>query len=262
MSLVCVGSAHGSPGATTTALAIAATWPEHRRCLLVEADPFGGVIAGRYGLGDSPGLSSLAAMARRGLDDEVVWQHAQQLPGRIPILVGPPTAEEAHAVLRDLARILVEWAVAQAEVDVIVDCGRIAPGSAMLTAMKAADLVLVVTRPSIDQLRPAAARSAALTSAGVRSGLLLVGDHPYGPDEVAASLGVDVAGVIAWDPRTAAVLTGLRGAVRDLRRSPLVRSAATLAAELVSAPDLQPDVDADMSATRAGRVSFVGETGS
>lgn len=262
MSLVCVGSAHGSPGATTTALAVAATWPEQRRCLLVEADPFGGVIAARYGLGDSPGLSSLAAMARRGLDVDVVWQHAQQLPGGIPILVGPATAEEAHAVLRDLARILAEWAVEQAEVDVIVDCGRISPGSPMVIAMTAADQVLVVTRPSIDQLRPAAARSAALTSVGVRSGLLLVGDHPYGPDEVAATLGVDVAGVIAWDPRTAAVLTGRHGAVRDLRRSRLVRSVATLAAELAPTPEPTPDVDADMSATRAGRVSFVGETGS
>ncbi|MEX2278909.1 MAG: chromosome partitioning protein [Acidimicrobiia bacterium] len=262
MSLICLGSAHGSPGATTTALAIAATWPEHRRCLLVEADPFGGVIAARYRLGDSPGLSSLAAIARRGLDDEVVWQHTQQLPGGIPVLIGPPTAEEAHAVLRDLARILAEWAVAQAEVDVIVDCGRIAPGSAMLTAMTAADLVLVVTRPSIDQLRPAAARSTALTTGGVRSGLLLVGDHPYGPGEVAATLDVDVAGVIAWDPRTAAVLTGLHGAVRDLRRTPLVRSAATLAAELAPTPDPTPEVGVDVGSAGAGRVSFVGETGS
>ena len=91
--------------------------------------------------------------------------------------------------------------------------------------------------------------------------MLLVGTDPYGPDEVAATLGVDVAGVIAWDPRTAAVLTGLHGAVRDLRRSRLVRSAATLAAELTPAPDPQPDLDADMNAGRAGRVSFVGETG-
>ncbi|MEX1005679.1 MAG: chromosome partitioning protein [Acidimicrobiia bacterium] len=262
MSLVFVGSAHGSPGATTTALAIAATWPEHRRCLLVEADPFGGVIAARYRLGDSPGLSSLAAMARRGLEDEVVWQHAQQLPGGIPVLIGPPTAEEAHAVLRDVARILAEWAVAQPEIDVIVDFGRIAPGSTMLTAMTTADLVLVVTRPSIDQLRPAAARSTALTTGGVRSGLLLVGDHPYGPAEVAATLDVDVAGVIAWDPRTAAVLTGLHGAVRDLRRTPLVRSAATLAAELAPTPGPMPDVGVDVGSAGASRVSVIGETGS
>ncbi len=256
MSLVCVASAHGSPGATTTALAVAATWPEQRRCLLVEADPFGGVIAARYGLGDGPGLSSLAAVARRGLDDDVVWQHAQQLPGGIPILVGPPTAEEAYAVLGDLGRILAGWAVAHPEIDVIFDCGRIAPGSAMVGAMTEANTVLVVTRPSIDQLRPAAARWAALASAGVRSGLLLVGDRPYGPDEVAVTFGVEVAGVIAWDPRTAAVLTGIRGAVRDLRRSPLVRSAATLADALTSTSDPQPDVDADMGSMGAGR-SFV-----
>jgi hypothetical protein len=60
----------------------------------------------------------------------------------------------------------------------------------------------------------------------------LVGDRPYGPDEVAAAFGAEVAGVIAWDPRTAAVLSGTHGAVRDLRRSLLVRSAATLAASL------------------------------
>ncbi len=59
MSLIGLCSAHGSPGATTTALAFAATWPEHRRCLLIEADPFGGVIGPRYGLGDTPGLSSV-----------------------------------------------------------------------------------------------------------------------------------------------------------------------------------------------------------
>lgn len=91
--------------------------------------------------------------------------------------------------------------------------------------------------------------------------MLLVGDHPYGPAEVAATLGVDVAGVIAWDPRTAAVLTGLHGAVRDLRRSPLVRSAATLAAELAPTPEPMPDVGVEAGSTGAGRVSLVGETG-
>ena len=62
--------------------------------------------------------------------------------------------------------------------------------------------------------------------------MLLVGDSPYGPDEVAATLRTEIAGVVAWDPRTAAVLTGTRGAVRDLRRSPLVRSATSLAERL------------------------------
>lgn len=232
MTLVCFGSAHGAPGVTTTALAVAATWPERRSCLLVEADPFGGVIAARYGLGDSPGLSSLAAVARRGLADDAVWQCAQQLPGGVRVLVGPGSADEAHAVLGDLAGPFASWSAAQTEVDVIVDCGRIPPGSGVIGPLLGAGVVMVVTRPSLDQLRPAAHRRAALKESGIDAGLLLVGDRPYGPDEVAAAFGAEVAGVIAWDPRTAAVLSGTHGAVRDLRRSLLVRSAATLAAGL------------------------------
>ncbi|MCH7586183.1 MAG: chromosome partitioning protein [Acidobacteria bacterium] len=228
MSLIGLCSAHGSPGATTTALAFAATWPEHRRCLLIEADPFGGVIGPRYRLGDTPGLSSLAAVARGGLDEETVWRNVQQLPGGVPVLVGPASAEEAHAVLADVAGVLTGWCTTQTDVDVIVDCGRIGPTSPTIELLVKADAVLVLARPRLDQIRPAAHRLSALKASGVEASLLLVGDKPYGPDEVAVTLNVDVGGVIAWDPRTAAVLTRERGAVSDLRRSPLVRSAATL----------------------------------
>lgn len=257
MSLVCLVSSHGSPGVTTTALALAATWPPDRRCLLVEADPFGGVIAARYRLADSPGLASLAAVARRGLDEVLVGRHTQQLPGGVRLLVGPASAEEAHAVLRDLAGALATWSASQSGVDVIVDCGRFAPGSATMGVMAEAGRVLVLARPTLDQLRPAGLRLAALRDAGIRPGLLLVGDRPYGPSEVAAALGVEVAGVIAWDPRTAAVLAGTRGALRALRRSRLVRSAATLAEGMVTLVD--PGSGTPMDPPAAARVSSVSE---
>jgi 7-keto-8-aminopelargonate synthetase-like enzyme len=44
--------------------------------MLVEADLFGGQIAARYGLTDSPGLSSLAAATRGGFAPEVVGKVA------------------------------------------------------------------------------------------------------------------------------------------------------------------------------------------
>ncbi len=262
MSLVCLGSAHGSPGVTTTALALAATWPEHRRCLLVEADPFGGVIAARYGLGDTPGLSSLAAVGRRGLDDDVVWAHAQHLPGGVGVLVGPASADEAHAVLQDVAGGLAAWSAAQTAVDMIVDCGRIAPGSAVMGAFAGSGVVMVLTRPTLDQLRPAAHRVRSLHDSGADASLLLIGDKPYGVDEVTTTLGVPVAGVVAWDPRTAAVLAGTHGAVRDLRRSPLVRSVRTLADRLAM-PATRSDVGEDLDPARVVRASKVaGEAGS
>ena len=228
MSLLCLCSAHGSPGVTTTALALAGVWPEGRRCLLVEADPFGGVIAARFGLKDTPGLASLASVARRGLDTEVVWRHVQQLPGGLPVLVGPPSASQADIVLRDLASVLADWCAAERAVDVIVDCGRITAGSPLLGLMGQAERVLVLTRPSPDQLRPAAHQLRTLDASGTQVGLLLVGDTPYGQREVASALEVDVAGMVAFDSQAAEALTGVAGG-GDLRRSLLVRSVAGLA---------------------------------
>lgn len=241
MSVVCLTSAHGSPGVTTTALALAASWPSHRRCLLVEVDLFGGVVAARFGLGDAPGLSSLAAESRRGLDDDAVWRHVQHLPGGVPVLVGPATPDEAYAVLRDLAGALTTWATEQMEIDVIIDCGRIPSDSSRIGVIGEAGFVLVLTRPTLDQLRPAAHRLGAFGASGVDAGLLLVGGEPYGPAEVSAALQTRVFGTVSWDPRTAAVLTGSHGAVRDLRRSPLVRSVATLAERLAPTPPPEPD---------------------
>ena len=145
MSLLGLASAHGSPGVTTTAVALAATWPEHRRCLLVEADPFGGVIAARYGLGDTPGMSSLAAVARHQFDDDMVWEHAQQLRGGVAVLVGPASADEAHVVLRDLVGGLAAWSAVQTAVDVVVDCGRLAPGFSAIGSLLGAGALMVLT---------------------------------------------------------------------------------------------------------------------
>ncbi len=249
MSLLCVCSAHGSPGVTTTAVALAGVWPEGRRLLLVEADPSGGVLAARFGLSDSPGLLSLAAVARRGLDGEVVWRHAQQLPGGIAVLAVPPSAEQAQAALRDLADPLAQWCATQEEVDVVADCGRLTPNPANLGVLRGADRVWMVVRPSVDQLRPAAARVEALQMLGVEASLLLVGDAPYSPSEVGSALGVTVAGVLARDPQAAAALGG--GAGGDVRRSLLVRAAASLADGL-TADQPETSDETEWPSSRAG----------
>lgn len=249
MSVVCLASAHGSPGVTLTALVLAATWPSHRRCLLVEADPFGGVLAARYGLGDTPSLSSLAADSRRGFDDDVVLRHTQYLPGGVSVLVGPGTPNEAHAVLRDVTTALIAWSSVQREFDVIIDCGRIPLGSSTVGFIGEVGEGLVLTRPTLDQLRPAAHCVAGLNRGSGDVGLLLMGDKPYGPTEVTAALGERVVGSVVWDPRTAAVLTGARGSVRDLRRSPLVRSVATLATRLAPVSPAQGSEPVQEAAT-------------
>ncbi len=59
MTVVALASVKGSPGVTTAALAMAARWPAGRKVLLVEADPFGGDLAPRYGATVTGGLASL-----------------------------------------------------------------------------------------------------------------------------------------------------------------------------------------------------------
>jgi MinD-like ATPase involved in chromosome partitioning or flagellar assembly len=248
MSLICLCSAHGSPGVTTTSVALAGVWPEGRRVLMVEADPWGGMLAARLGLSDHPGLVSLAAAARHGLDGELVWRHAQRAADGVGVIVAPPSPEHARSALGDLVGRFAAWCGEQDSVDVVADCGRLTSDPVSLPLLRHADRVLMVVRPTVDQLRPAALRVEALDGLGVEASLLLVGDTPYGPDEVAESLGVPVAGSVVWDPSAAATLGGGRG--WEVRRSPLVRSAASLADRLsVTSP-----VDSDSGEPADSRV--------
>ncbi|MEL6986164.1 MAG: carbon monoxide dehydrogenase maturation protein, partial [Actinomycetota bacterium] len=74
MTLICLASQKGSPGASAAALALAAAFKpgEGRRKLLLEADLSGGALAIRYRLPTEPGLVTLAAAARAGVAPQLV----------------------------------------------------------------------------------------------------------------------------------------------------------------------------------------------
>jgi MinD-like ATPase involved in chromosome partitioning or flagellar assembly len=232
MVLVAVASNRGSPGGTTTALALAAAWPAHRGVpLLVEADPDGGVLAARAGLGIKPGLIELCGRARVALTDDDVWSFAQELPGGVPVLVAHPAAEQCHAALRAAGPRLAEVLAAMPERDAIVDVGRLRPGSPASTIVGRADVLVVVVRPTVEEIAAVVHRAAALRDVGL--GLVLIGDRPYAAREVAAATDLPVVGVIADDERGAHALAGGAGS-RALARTPLVRSAAAVAERLLA----------------------------
>jgi hypothetical protein len=235
VTLTCLCSAHGSPGVTTTSVALVGVWPEGRRVLLVEADPWGGMLPARLGLSDHPGLLSLAAAARHGFTEELVWRHAQRAADGVGVIVAPPSPEHARSALGDVAGPFAAWCGGQDTIDVVADCGRLTSDPVNLPFLRQAERVLMVVRPTVDQLRPAALRVEALGGLGVEASLLLVGDTPYGPEEVEGSFGVPVAGSVAWDPSAAAMLGG--GGGREVRRSLLVRSAASLVDRLTRSID-------------------------
>ena len=234
MSLVCFASFKGSPGTTITALAAAAAWPtpDNRRKLLLEADADGGTLALRYRLPTKPGLLSLAAATRHGLAPEQLWDHAQSLPGGLPVVLGPEGPEQATEVLRSNGRELGQWLRSLPGVDVIADVGRLSLGSAAFELARSADAVLGVARPVAAQLQPAAQRLTALGPYGPRVGWVLIGDKPYSAEAVTEAYGLPVVHVVAEDRRGASLMESGSNP-KKLRRTTLVRSVTGLSEALV-----------------------------
>jgi MinD-like ATPase involved in chromosome partitioning or flagellar assembly len=239
VALVCVGSARGAPGATTLALLMAGLWP--RRAVVVELDAAGGVVAARYGLGRSPGLSDLAAAVGNHAAPAAVWQCAQELPGGLPVVVAPESGDVAVAMLRDVAAGLGPWFHRIEDADVVADCGRVSGDSPVFGMLADADSMLLVARPEADELYAAAHRLHALPPRRrvSRVGLVLVGESPYSRREVEEQLGVQVLGVAEDDARTASLLRR-GGAARALRRSLLVRSVQSLVDDLADRLEITP----------------------
>jgi MinD-like ATPase involved in chromosome partitioning or flagellar assembly len=230
VTLICFASQKGSPGTTATAIAVAAALKvsNGRRKVLVEADATGGTLAIRYGLAVEPGLLTLAAAVRGGLDVDGLWQHAQELPGGLPVVVCPDGSDQVHAAMSASGALLGRYLDELAGVDVICDVGRLAPGSPSLDFVAHASALLMVARPTAEQLQPAARKMISLRPQVRNLGWVLVGRKPYGAAEVEATYDFPVVGLIADDPRSVASIE--RGGMsKRLRRHPFVRSSTTLA---------------------------------
>ncbi len=237
MGYIAFASAKGSPGVTTAVAALAATWPADRGLLVAELDPAGGDLAVRYDLPAEPGLVTLAAAARRDLDAATLFAHTQPLPGAVGadhatrrILPAPVAVDQASASLAAL-RGRLSGVLASAGIDVLVDCGRLDPGSPVQRLATEADLLVVVARPVVAEVHHLAARLDGLEPRGLS--LLLVGDRPYSVEEVAEAVGASPLGTLPADARAAAALTvGDPHAVRVVRRSGLLRGALAIAERL------------------------------
>jgi MinD-like ATPase involved in chromosome partitioning or flagellar assembly len=248
MALIAVAADKGSPGVTTTAVALGAVWPG--RALVAECDPAGGDLAYRLpGQGGAPldpnhGLLSLAATARHGLEPARVWEHVQVLGGGLEVLVGVSTAEQSSG-LAGLWDPLGQALARTPEADVLADCGRVGPRAPTLPLLRHAAVLLLVARATVDSVAHARDRLAALAGhlgdtevAGPALCLVLVTEpkeskaaaEQVGQALRAARLPAEVLGTIAHDPKAARLLSG-RWHGR-LGGSLLVRSARQLAAQL------------------------------
>jgi hypothetical protein len=232
MSLVAWIGVKGANGASTGALAVASVWPRDRKVLFAELDPAGGDLAARFALAPDPGLVQLSAGFRHALAAEEVWSHTQTLPGGVPVLVGPASAQQGHA-LGHLWEHLGPVLAALPDTDVIADCGRLEPGSPVLELVDHAAILVFAARPTLEGVAHLRARIAARPS-DAPIGVVLTGDRPYSAPEVEAAVGVKVIGVLPRDDRAAAMLNGEPGSPTALSRSGLVRTARDVATAIAA----------------------------
>jgi len=255
MSLYALVSPGGAAGVTTTALALALTWP--RPVILAECDPAGGdVLAGLFA-GHLPaprGLLGLAFEAGRGTAaiSAEPGGHLAPLDGSgsrmfLAGLSDPRQAPGLAPAWPAIARMLASQAC-----DVIADCGRLDAGDGQPTSVLAeAEVAVMVIRASLRQVAAARPRielllqlrgGAGLAGPG-RLGLLLVGDKANGAGEIARTLGVPVLASLPSDARTAAVLSDGVGRRSSLADRSLMRAARAAGQALVKAGGgAQPDL--------------------
>lgn len=257
MTLIALAADKGSPGVTTSAVALAAVWP--RRALFAECDPHGGDLVYRmpadHGgpLDPNRGLVSLAVEARRGLDPGLLPQHTQRLRGGLEILVGLGNADQARGMTGlwpMLGRALDRFGELPGGADVIADCGRIGPDSPTVDLLGQAGLVLLIARAEAEQIahvrdranslsaRLHASQTSAVSLARPPIGIVLIVPPGRARETVkqvgdllaATTGGAEVVGIIADDEPGAAALNGrARGRVD---KALVTRTARELAAKL------------------------------
>jgi hypothetical protein len=244
MALIGIAADKGSPGVTTSALALAAVWP--RPVLLAECDPAGGDLGywlpaaegGR--LDPHRGLLSMAVATRRGAQPHQVWEHTQKLRGGLDVLTGVTTAEQG-AGLEPLWGSVGLTLSRLPQADVIADCGRIGLDGPQYDLLAHASAIVLITRESLGEMVRLRERISALTAglatrgqAGIPVGVVVIAGHKRFHSalaEVAEALGsAAVIGGLAYEPASAGYLHGEWGGKLD--RSLLVRTARAIASQL------------------------------
>lgn len=229
MAVICLTSASGSPGVTTTAVGLSFCWP--RPALLVEADPTGGsgILAG-FLKGTTPYDAGLVELALSPLNAaDALRDVVRPLSPNVSLVAGTRTHAQA-AALRDVWEPLGA-ALRELEAngqDVIVDAGRLGLAGSPQQLLDSADATLLVTRATLPAI--SATRSWAETvrqpATGWRHpGLLLIGEgQPYRDTEVSKVLGMPVVADLPDDPDAAAVYHRGANPPRHFETGPYLRA--------------------------------------
>lgn len=259
MAMYALVSPGGSPGVTTTALALTLTWP--RPVILAECDPAGGDILAGLFAGHLPaprGLLAVAFGAGRGAAAIAAEMDGQLAPldggGSRMFLAGINDPRQAPGLAP--AWPAIARALASQGADVVADCGRLDAGDGQpMSVLTDAAAVVMVMRPSLRQVagaRPRIEMISQLLGGPERIGLLLVGDRGHKSKEISDALGVPVIASLPLDQKTAAVLSDGQGRRAGMSGRPLMRGARVAGLAIGQAGLRAARPDGDRSAVTVG----------
>jgi MinD-like ATPase involved in chromosome partitioning or flagellar assembly len=206
--LVVVTGGKGGPGATTLAVGLAGAWTAAGRpVLLVDADPAGGDVAAHLVVGSEAlrrGVAPLAALGAARIDPAAVLAESTALAPGLRVLVGVHRADAGGLLSRPVGVAIAEAACRVPGVElVVVDPGRLLPGSVAAAVVGLAEVGVIAVRADVPG---ALAAQRAFDAAGDVEGLwpVAVGVRRRSAADVAElaeALGRPVAGVVPADPR-------------------------------------------------------------
>ena len=243
---------------TTTALALAAAWPSEHEAVVLEADRTGGSLAAWLGTPVSPSLSTIVAnSAAHGATPSTAWcavdAMVRDAPSGTRFIAAPVRSRAASRALSEASSTLFPLLAQLAQPTIIADVGSYAVVDTPSVLLSLASSIVVCHRQDAASAGAATVRLERLaelvqflTAFGVPLTVALIGDRPFGPDEVGQFLAADGPAEIVMHPLpvddlTAAVFAGRTGvSQRRLARLPLIREASALARQVAPA-DVVPD---------------------
>lgn len=247
--LIALASVKGSPGVTSTGLALAATWP--RPVVLLEADPAGGDLAYRcraaHGgpVSAHRGLLRLAAAVRAGTPSPgAVFEESQLLACGVNLIQGVASSAQARGLVGLWP--MIGQACTTAEVDVIADLGRLDRASALMPLGQAAHHLLPVASTSLDSVMHLTEGLNDIAGGIAQHGTVNISPILVGPDAHAARDCADLDDLLTraglpitptqpmpYDPKALQRLEQGERAAR-LGRTLLLRAARAIAGSMVT----------------------------
>lgn len=201
----------GSPGASTTAIHVAAHWASSgREVLLIEADPAGGSMSRNMGIQFTPGAASFVASGSPVRKGDLIDHSQDVLFTNLHVMPCPSNPSSTQEIIESFAKRAEELRdVSENDMAVVIDAGRAAPGPFTERWTASAAGVAVVARGDSGSSMSSLESVAGILAVGSGGGrpangcVVTIGKPLWSPDDFPQKCGLELCGTIEDSPETA-----------------------------------------------------------